>query len=32
MRQLTNMLKKVKNEKDYKKINKTAGDIVKKIR
>ena len=30
MRLLTNMLKKAKNEKDYKKINKTAGDIVKK--
>ena len=30
MRQLTNMLKKAKNEKDYKKINKLADEIVKK--
>ena len=30
MRQLANMLKKAKNEKDYKKINKLADDIVKK--
>lgn len=30
IRMLANMLKKAKNERDYKKINKTADDIIKK--
>lgn len=30
MRQLTNLLKKAKNERDFKKVNKMADDIVKK--